>query len=69
MDFRQEKRLKKFRKLETRRIHLEKIREFISNRFFITELKIPKEHIARFLEFCESEKLLNSTILARKMWW
>ncbi len=53
------KNLKKLEKLETERLTLDKIRQFIKDAYFINELNIPKDHISHFLYYCKSRGVIT----------
>lgn len=55
----EKEKLKKIEKLATEDFYIKKINDFIKTPFFVNELKIPKDKIFHFLEFCKPKGIIN----------
>lgn len=55
----EKKKLKKIEQLVTEDFYIKKINNFIKTPFFVNELKIPKDKIFHFLEFCKPKGIIN----------
>lgn len=55
----EKKKLKKVKKLAIEDSYIKKIKEFIKTPYFVNQLKIPKDNIFHFLEFCKTKGIIK----------